>query len=66
MKAEWASTMQVSIIFVSAQLLSSPAHSGVSPPYQKDDTTTEFHEEKQQFQQYLCTWGLGAHMAEKL
>lgn len=64
MKAEWASTMQVSIIFASARLLS--CFSGVSPPYQKDDTTTEFHEEKQQFQQYLCTWSLGAHTAEKL
>lgn len=39
---------------------------GISPPYQNDYTTTDFHEGKHQSQQHLCTWSLCALTAEEL
>lgn len=39
---------------------------GISPPYQNDDTTADFHEGKHQSQQYLCTWSLCTRTAEEL
>lgn len=65
MKAECDSMMiQSSLPLPSCFPPSSGA--GISPPYENDDTTTDFHEGKHQSQQYLCTWSLCARMAEEL